>query len=125
MKKLLRYCGLGALLAGAALYLPNCDGDDPTGPEPYDGPWKIVPCPEGPSYLNGVFFLNPSLGYAVGCEYILKYDGEEWKTDYVCEGAALEDVWFNAPDDGWACGWEHGGGGIITLRRAPLGPVRT
>ena len=59
MKIILRYCGLGALLAGAAFCLPNCD-DNGTGPEPYDGPWKIVPCPEGTSYLNGVFFLNPN-----------------------------------------------------------------
>jgi photosystem II stability/assembly factor-like uncharacterized protein len=107
MKKLLRYCGLVAL-SGAALYLPNCDDGGPR-PAPYTGPWKIVACPEGPSYLKGVFFLNPSLGYAVGCEYVLKYDGVNWKVDYVCEGAALEDVWFNSPDDGWVCGWEHEG----------------
>jgi len=107
MKKLLRYCGLAAL-AGAALYLPSCDDDGP-GPAPYTGPWKIVTYPGGPSYLKGVFFLNPNLGYAVGCEYVLKYDGVNWKVDYFCEGAALEDVWFNSPDDGWVCGWEHEG----------------
>jgi hypothetical protein len=73
----------------------------------------MVPCPEGPSYLKGVFFLNPNLGYAVGCEYILKYDGANWKVDYVCEGAALEDIWFNGPDDGWACGWQHEGGVLL------------
>jgi photosystem II stability/assembly factor-like uncharacterized protein len=112
MKKILRYCGLAALLAGAAFCLPNCD-DNGTGPELYDGPWKIVPCPEGPSYLKGVFFLNPDLGYAVGCSYILKYEGEKWEVDYICEGAALEDVWFNAPDDGWVCGWGEGGGILL------------
>ncbi len=109
MKKLMRYCGLGALLAGVAFCLPNCD-DNGTGPNPYDGPWKIVACPEGPSYLNGVFFLNPNLGYAVGCEYILKYDGGAWEIDYeypVQEGkisAGFYDIWFNAPDDGWVIG---------------------
>ncbi len=108
MKKILRYCGLVAL-SGAALYLPNCD-DDGAGPEPYTGPWKIVPCPEGPSYLNGVFFLNANLGYAVGCEYILKYDGANWKIDFEYpeqEGkisAGFYDVWFNAPADGWVVG---------------------
>lgn len=108
MEKIVKYCGLAALLAGAAFCLPNCDDDDGTGPEPYDGPWKVVDCPEGPSYLKGVFFLNPDLGYAVGCDYILKYEGGKWEVDYICEEAALEDVWFNAPDDGWVCGWGDG-----------------
>jgi len=112
MKKILRYWCLVALLAGAALFFSNCD-DNGTGPEPYDGPWKSIPCPEGPSYLKGVFFLNPELGYAVGCEYILKYQRGKWGVDYVCEGAALEDVWFNAPDDGWACGWDHEGAVLL------------
>jgi len=113
MKKLLRYCGLGALLAGAALYFSSCDGDDPTGPEPYDGPWKMVPCPEGPSYLKSLFFLNPDLGYAVGCSYILKYERTEWKIDFAYKEnseryiVALEVVWFNAPDDGWVAGREY------------------
>jgi len=114
MEKLVKYCGLAALLAGAAFCLPNCDDpDEPIGPEPYDGPWKIVPCPEGPSYLNGVFFLNPDLGYAVGCRHILKYDGNKWEIDYVYrEGSerylpALMDVWFSSPDDGWVSGHEY------------------
>jgi hypothetical protein len=113
MKKLLRYCGLVAI-AGAALYLPNCDDEGP-GPAPYTGPWKIVPCPEGPSYLKGVFFVNPALGYAVGCRYILKYDGSAWEVDHVYpieegkETAGFNDVWFNDPDDGWVVGdWGDG-----------------
>ncbi len=113
MRKLFKYCGLGALLAGAAFCLPNCDDDGGTGPDPYDGPWKIVPCPDGPSYLKGVFFLNPNLGYAVGCDYILKYDGTAWKVNYKYpekEGKKLghfHDVWFSAPDDGWVVGGWH------------------
>ena len=84
MKKVIKYCGLGAMLAGAAFCLPNCD-DDGTGPQPYDGPWKIVPCPEGlgPGALDAVFFLKPDLGYAVGCgAFIIKYDGTTWNIDY-------------------------------------------
>jgi len=110
-KRIVRYCGLAALLAGAALFLPCCDGNG-TGPEPYDGPWEVVPCPEGPSYLNAVFFLNPNLGYAVGCRHILKYDGSEWKVDFAYKetserySIALYDVWFNASDDGWVVGSE-------------------
>ena len=114
MKKIVKYCGLAALLAGAAFCLPNCDDPDgPTGPEPYDGPWKVVGCPEGPSYLKGVFFLNADLGYAVGCRHILKYDGNKWNVDFAYKenserySVALEDVWFNAPDDGWVAGREY------------------
>jgi hypothetical protein len=108
MKKLLRYCGLVAL-SGAALYLPNCDDGGP-GPAPYNGPWKIVPCPEGPSYLNGVYFLTSNLGYAVGCDYILKYDGTEWKVNYKYprkEGKRLghfHDVAFTGGNNGWVAG---------------------
>jgi len=113
MKKILRYCGLAALLAGAAFCLPTCDDDDGIGPQPYDGPWKVVDCPEGPSYLKSVYFLNPDLGYAVGCRHILKYEGTEWKTDFAYKEnserfiVALEAVWFNAPDDGWVAGREY------------------
>jgi hypothetical protein len=110
MKIILRYCGLGAMLAGAAFCLPSCDGDNGTGPAPYDGPWKIVACPEGPPYLNGVYFLNADLGYTVGCEYILEYDGSNWGINYEYPeeereiNASFYDVWFNAPDDGWVIG---------------------
>jgi len=116
MKKILRYCGLVAL-SGAALYLPNCDDDGGPGPAPYDGSWKIVAAPEGlgPGALDGVFFVNPDLGYAVGCgATIIKYDGDSWEIDYVYpkkenESAGFEDVWFNAADDGWAAGvWGNG-----------------
>jgi len=109
MKKILRYCGLVAL-AGAALCLPKCDDDDGSGPAPYTGPWEIVTYPGGPPYLKALFFLNGNLGYAVGCEYILKYDGAAWKIDFEYpeqEGkisASFYDVWFNAPADGWVVG---------------------
>ena len=115
MKKLLRYCGLVAI-AGAVLYLPNCD-DDGSGPAPYTGPWKIVTSPEGlgPGALDGVFFVKPDLGYAVGCgATIIKYDGKSWKIDYFyptgeSEGAGFEDVWFNSANDGWVVGnWGDG-----------------
>jgi hypothetical protein len=105
-----RYGSLAALVLLTAFCLVNCDCDGTTGPEPYDGPWKVVDCPEGPSYLNGVFFLNANLGYAVGCDYVLRYDGSEWETDYKYpekEGNKIGhfyDVWFNAPDDGWVVG---------------------
>jgi hypothetical protein len=114
MKTIVKYYGLAALLAGAALYLSSCDCDDgPTGPEPYDGPWRVVRCPEGPSYLKGVFFPNPDLGYAVGCEYVLKYEGGRWEVDFAYKenngrySVALEDVWFNGPGDGWVAGREY------------------
>jgi photosystem II stability/assembly factor-like uncharacterized protein len=110
MKIILKYCGLAALLAGAAFCLPNCDDDNGTGPKPYDGPWKIVPCPEGPSYLKSVFFLNPDLGYAVGCRHILKYNGANWEIDYVYPkdpekySVGFHGVWFNGRNDGWVVG---------------------
>jgi photosystem II stability/assembly factor-like uncharacterized protein len=112
-KSIFKYVCFAALTA-TVLLLPSCGCDDgPTGPEPYDGPWKVVACPEGPSYLKGVYFLNPDLGYAVGCDYILKYEGGKWEVDYIYEGAALEDVWFSAPDDGWVCGWGDGSGVLL------------
>lgn len=49
----------------------------------------------------------------MGCEYILKYDGGSWKIDYVRPNPnppynpSIHDVWFNAPDDGWAVGSEY------------------
>jgi len=113
MKKLLRYCGLVAL-AGAALYLPNCDDGGP-GPAPYNGPWKIVPCPEaeGLYVLEGVYFLRRDLGYAVGCRHILKYENGQWRIDYIHrEGnerysVVLADVWFEDAKDGWVVGREY------------------
>ncbi len=113
MKKVLRYCGLVAL-SGAALCLPNCDDDGP-GPAPYTGPWKIVPCPEAEDlhYLKSVYFVNISLGYAVGCKHILKYEGTSWKIEYVHPDPTpphhpgLYDIWFNGPNDGWAVGSEY------------------
>jgi hypothetical protein len=116
MKIIIKYCGLAALVGGAAFCLPNC-GDNGTGPTPYTGPWKIVPIPEGlgPGALDGVYFLKPDLGYAVGCgASIIKYDGTRWKIDYKYpkrenEGAGFNDVWFNAPNDGWVVGdWGDG-----------------
>lgn len=112
MKKLLRYCGLVAI-AGAVLYLPNCD-DDPTGPAPYTGPWKIVPCPdlERLHYLTGVYFIKPGLGYCVGGPYILKWDGFSWKEDYELiptppyDLASCYDVYFLNANDGWVAGGE-------------------
>jgi hypothetical protein len=114
MKTIVKYCGLAALLAGAAFCLPSCDGDDGTGPAPYDGPWKIVAVPEGlgPGALDAVFFVNRDLGYAVGCgATIIKYDGTRWEIDYnyPSKGAGFEDLWFNATDDGWVVGvWGNG-----------------
>ncbi len=115
MKIIIRYCGLAALLAGAAFCFSSCDDGDSTGPAPYDGPWKVVACPviEGLYSLDAVFFLKPNLGYAVGCRHILKYDGNKWEVDYIYkEGSerylpALLDVWFNAPDDGWVSGHDY------------------
>ena len=113
MKKLVKYCGLAALLAGAAFCLPNCD-DNATGPTPYTGPWKIVPCPELERlhYLTGVSFVKPDLGYCVGGPYILKWDGASWKKDYELiptppyNLATCYDVYFLNEDDGWVAGGE-------------------
>jgi len=114
MKRILKYLALVILIA-AVLFLPSCDCDGTTGPEPYGGPWKSIPCPEGPSYLEAVFFLKPNLGYAVGCRHILKYDGDKWKVDFAYKenserySIAFEDVWFNDPEDGWVVGneWDN------------------
>jgi hypothetical protein len=113
MKKIMRYVGLMVLIGAAGFYLPCCD-DNGTGPEPYDGPWKSVPRPEGlgPGALDGVFFLNPDLGYAVGCgASIIKYDGSSWKIEYSypTPGTGFGDVCFNGPEDGWVVGvWGNG-----------------
>ena len=114
MKKLVKYCGLAALLAGAAFCLPSCDEDGGTGPTPYDGPWKIVPCPELPGlhYLTGIHFVNANLGYCVGGPYILKWDGVSWKKDYELiptppnDLASCYDVYFLNEDEGWVAGGE-------------------
>ncbi len=113
MKKILRYCGL-LVLAGAVLYLPNCDDDDGSGAAPYTGPWKIVPCPEleGLHYLTGVSFVKPNLGYCVGGPYILKWDGANWKKDYELTPTppynltSCYDVYFLDENDGWVAGGE-------------------
>ncbi len=113
MKIILKYCGLAAFLAGAAFCLPNCD-DYGTGPEPYDGAWKNVPCPdlENLHYLTGVSFVKPDIGYCVGGPYILKWDGVSWKKDYELiptppyNLASCYDVYFLNEDDGWVAGGE-------------------
>lgn len=114
MKKLLRYCGLVAL-AGAALYLPNCDDDGGLGPEPkpYDGVWEWVPTPKCESSVSDIYFVSPSDGWAVaGWGHIWHYDGSRWKyvTKLTPENPlydyGITEVWFNGPNDGWFGGYE-------------------
>jgi|GEM_PF-1298900 len=112
MKKLLRYCGLVAL-AGAALYLPNCDDDGPTEPKPYDGVWEWVPTPKCESSVSDIYFVSPSDGWAVaGWGQIWHYDGSRWKfvTKLTPENPlydyGITQVWFNGPSDGWFGGYE-------------------
>jgi hypothetical protein len=113
MEKLLRYSGLFFSLAGAALFFSNCD-DNGTGPEPYDGPWKVVDCPDLPAlhYLTGVHFVDTDLGYCVGGPYVLKWDGVSWKKDYELTPtppynlASCYDVFFLNENNGWVAGGE-------------------
>jgi hypothetical protein len=104
----------------------SCDDNNGTGPEPYDGPWKIVPCPELPKLhsLTGVSFVNADLGYCVGGPYILKWDGVSWKKDYELiptppyELATCYDVFFLDEDHAWVAGGEGTAseGKIVILR---------
>ena len=113
MKILIRYCGLGALLAGAALYFSDCDGEGPTGPPPYKGVWEWVPTPKCLASVNDIYFVSANDGWAVAGHQIWHYDGSRWKMveklvpedpryDY-----GLTQIWFNGPNDGWVAGIEN------------------
>jgi hypothetical protein len=109
MKTIVKYCGLAALLAGAALYFSNCDG--PTEPE-YEGVWEVVPTPKCLAGVRDIFFVSANDGWAVAGHQVWHYDGSGWKLfkdlhppdpryDY-----GLTQVWFNGPSDGWFAGEE-------------------
>ncbi|MEE8639915.1 MAG: hypothetical protein V3T41_05855, partial [bacterium] len=78
MKKLMRYCGLAALFAGAALYFSSCD-EGPTEPEPYKGVWERVPTPKCLSTVNDIYFVSSNDGWAVAGNQIWHYDGSSFK----------------------------------------------
>ncbi len=62
MKIILKYCGLAAVLAGAALYFSSCDEEVR---EPYGGPWKLVKTPpEVEAPIKDIFFLDANTGWA-------------------------------------------------------------
>ncbi len=113
MKIILRYCGLAALLAGAALYFSNCDGDGPTGPEPVKSVWEWVPTPKCLAPVRDICFVNPNDGWAVAGHQIWHYDGSRWKLFKEVRPAdprydyGLTQVWFNGPNDGWVAGIEN------------------
>jgi hypothetical protein len=114
MKIIVKYCGLAALLAGAAFCLPSCD-DDPTGPEPepYEGVWEWVPTPKCLATVNDIYFVSANDGWAVAGHQIWHYDGSSWKLFKELRPAdprydyGLTQVWFNGPNDGWVAGIEN------------------
>ena len=113
MKTLVKYCGLAALFAGAALCFSNCDDNGPTEPTPYKGVWEWVPTPKCLAAVNDIFFVSSNDGWAVAGNQIWHWDGASWK---MVEKLAPEDprydygltqVWFNGPNDGWVAGIEN------------------
>jgi hypothetical protein len=112
VKKLLRYCGLAALLAGAALYFSDC-GEEPTGPEPVKSVWEWVPTPKCLASVNDIYFVSANDGWAVAGHQIWHYDGAGWKLFKNLHPAnprydyGLTQVWFNGPNDGWFAGMEN------------------
>lgn len=110
MKKILRCCGLAALLAGAAFYLPGCDEEVR---QPYGGPWRIVKTPpEVEAPIMDIFFLDANTGWASAYKILLKWNGKEWliqkkfthpvpEADY-----SIKPIWAFAEDDIWVAGGE-------------------
>jgi hypothetical protein len=111
MKKLLRYCGLAALLAGAALFFSSCDDEEVR--KPYGGPWKITKTPpEVYAAVKDIFFLDADTGWASAYENFLRWNGREWviqktfihpdpEIDY-----GVKPIWAFAEDDIWVGGCE-------------------
>ncbi len=116
MKIIFRYCGLGALVAGAAFCLPNCGEEEVR--EPYGGPWKLTRTPpEVEATVKDIFFLDADTGWASAYKNFLRWNGKEWviqkkfvhpdpKADY-----GVEPIWAFAEDDIWVAGWEVFSGG--------------
>jgi hypothetical protein len=122
VKIILKYCGLAALLAGAALYFSNCDGG-PTGPEPVKSVWEWVPTPKCLAPVKDIYFVRANDGWAFGGSYALRWDGEKWyRTEW--PSSATTDVWFNSPDDGWRTtpAYIHHWDGVSWARVAECGP---
>ena len=113
MKKAIRYCGLAALLAGAAFCLPSCDDEGPTEPTPYKGVWEWVPTPKCLASVNDIYFVSANDGWAVAGHQIWHYDGSSWKLVKELRPAdprydyGLTQIWFNGPNDGWVAGIEN------------------
>ncbi len=110
MKRIVKYCGLGAFLAGASFCFPSCDG--PTEPE-YDGVWEVVPTPKCLGAVSDIYFVNSNYGWAVaGWGYVWHYDGNNWKKVHEFKSSAPENdvaavtIWFENESEGWAAGHE-------------------
>ncbi len=110
MKIILKYCGLAALLAGAALYFSNCDG--PTEPE-YDGVWEVVPTPKCAGAVTDIYFVSPNDGWAVaGWGFVWRYRGNKWEKVHEFKSSKPENdvaavtIWFENASKGWAAGHE-------------------
>jgi hypothetical protein len=103
-----------------ALLPISCDTDGTDGND-YTGPWQEVPTPGGEGYLNACYFNSPNDGWACGHDgtgqgkmIFLHWDGVGWK-EYEYPGwfdaygtvtsIDIADVFFIAPDDGWAVGF--------------------
>jgi hypothetical protein len=122
MKSILKYCGLAALVAGAALYFSSCEEDVR---EPYAGPWKIVRTPpEVHSTVSEIQFFNEKNGWAIAGKYLLRLKGKEWVTHKkIVHPNPLCDYGFGGfhmlnENEGWFVGTEivpdpRGGGRTI------------
>jgi hypothetical protein len=122
MKTLVKYCGLAALFAGAALYLSSCEDDVR---EPYGGPWRIVKTPpDVEASVGEIQFFSKNDGWAIAGKYLLRFNGKEWtKYKKIVHPDPLCDYGFGGfqmlnGSEGWFVGTElvpdpRGGGRTI------------
>ncbi|MGD8720098.1 MAG: hypothetical protein PVH29_14920, partial [Candidatus Zixiibacteriota bacterium] len=66
----------------------------------YDGEyWEEVDHPDVGG-IGRLWFNSPDDGWAMGGDYMLRWDGKEWyQTEW--PGYITTSVWFNGPNDGW------------------------
>jgi hypothetical protein len=110
MKITIKYCGLAALLAGAAFFLASCD-EEVRGP--YGGPWRVVKTPpDVEASVGEIQFLSENDGWAIAGKYLLRFNGKEWtKYKKIVHPDPLRDYGFADfylfdDKDGWFVGCE-------------------
>jgi hypothetical protein len=110
MKIILKYCGLAAFLAGAALYISSCDDEIR---QPYGGPWRIVKTPaDVEASVGEMQFFAKDDGWAIAGKYLLRFDGKEWvKYKKIVHPDPLRDYGFGGfhlfnDKGGWFVGCE-------------------